>query len=152
VSSHTTAKHRAVDRIPQLEARVRELEAEVESLTCELTSTLIRGMQDATVLADAQSENKALKGRNRELANTVIRNGAEKARLRQAVINARPRITETVQRLDRPYVSHVQIPYPVPVQPADTTNVDTQQMPILDLPEPVTWPTYRMRAPKPAAA
>ncbi|MFF7576822.1 hypothetical protein ACFZBE_17830 [Streptomyces sp. NPDC008061] len=147
MSSHTTAKHRAPDRIELLEAHIRDLESTVQSLTCELTSTLIRGMQDATVLADTQSENRALKGRLQQLTSTVIRDGAEKARLRQAVINARPRITETVQRLDRPYVSHVQIPYPVPVQPADTTNEQTQQMPILDLPETTAWPTYRLRFP-----
>ncbi|SFT31868.1 hypothetical protein [Streptomyces sp. ok210] len=147
MSSHTTAKHRAPDRIELLEAHIRDLESTVKSLTCELTSTLLRGMRDATALYDTQSENDALKARNQQLASTVIRDGAEKTRLRQAVINARPRITETVQRLDRPYVSHVQIPYPVPVQPADTVNEQTQQMPILDLPETAAWPSYRLRFP-----
>lgn len=131
-----TGKHRAADRIPQLEGEIRDLQATIEELTCELTRTLLRGMQDATLLAEARTENTELIARVKQLNNKVIRAGAEHARLRQAVVNARPRIAVTEQRLDRPYVSHVQIPYPVRVQPADTTNEQTQPLPILDLPVP----------------
>lgn len=148
MSMTAAGKHRAGDRIAELEARVRELEAQLktqaaerqateESLTCELTQSVLRGMRDATVLCETQAENTALKARVKEYGDKVIRAGAEKERLRQAVINARPRITTAVQRLDRPYVSYVQIPYPVPVQPADTSNDETQQIPLLDLPQPV---------------
>lgn len=138
----STAPH---DRIAGLEARVQELEAATETLTCELTRALLRGMQDATSLAEQRIENAALIAKVRELSDKVVRGAADQARLRRAVINARPRITETVQRLDRPYVSHVQIPYPVPVQSADTTNEVTQQLPILDLPEPGAWRTNRLQ-------
>lgn len=131
-----TGKHRADDRITELEAKVRDLEATIEELTCELTRTLLRGMQDATALADASTKIEALVARVKELGDKVIRAGAEHARLRQAVINARPRIDVTVQRLDRPYVSYVQIPYPVPVQPRNTSNDDTQAIPLIDLPQP----------------
>ena len=51
------------------------------------------------------------------------------------VVNARPRITYTVQRLDRPYVSHIQIPYPVPVG-RDMSNETTQEIPLIDMPSP----------------
>lgn len=132
-----TGKHRAGDRIAELEARVRELEASEAMVTCELTRALLRGMQDATSLAEQRNENTALIAKVKELSGKAIRGAADQARLRQAVINARPRITETVQRLDRPYVSYVQIPYPVPVQPADTSNDETQAIPLLDLPQPV---------------
>ncbi|MEV6854798.1 hypothetical protein AB0M89_13425 [Streptomyces microflavus] len=142
--THPSGKHRADDRIDdlasqvrKLDAQVRDLEAQIESLTCELTRTLLRGMQEATALAEQRTTNQELIARVKELGNRVIRDGAEKERLRQAVINARPRITEVVQRLDRPYVSHVQVPYPVPVQPADTTNEQTQQIPLIFLPESI---------------
>ncbi|WP_432077756.1 hypothetical protein [Streptomyces sp. YPW6] len=135
--THPSGKHRADDRIDELAARVRELEAENESLTCELTRTLLRGMRDATALAEQRTINQELIDRVEELNARVIRDGAEKRRLRQAVINARPRITEVVQRLDRPYVSHVQVPYPVPVQPADTSNDETQAIPLIYLPESI---------------
>jgi len=135
--THPSGKHRADDRIDELAARVRELEAENESLACELTRTLLRGMQDATALAEQRTTNQELIDRVTKLNARVIRDGAEKQRLRQAVINARPRITEVVQRLDRPYVSHVQVPYPVPVQPADTSNDETQAIPLIYLPESI---------------
>ena len=149
MSMTATGKHRAGDRIAELEAQVHELEAQLktqaaerqaaeESLTCELTRTLLRGMQDATALSEARAENEQLLARVKEYGDKVIRAGAEQARLRQAVINARPRITVAVQRLDRPYVSYVQLPYPVPVQPVDRSNDETQQLPILDLPQPAT--------------
>lgn len=128
--------------IKQLKEDNAALIATNEDLVCELTRSLIRGMQEATARSEAETENAALKAANKNLADKVIRAGAEHARLRQAVINARPRITETVQRLDRPYVSHVQVPYPVPVQSAETTNEQTQQLPILDLPETDPWPDY----------
>ncbi|MET8377964.1 hypothetical protein [Streptomyces microflavus] len=139
--THPSGKHRADDRLAsqvrKRDDRIGELEAEIESLTCELTRTLLRGMQDATALAEQRTTNRELITRVKELSNRVIRDGAEKQRLRQAVINARPRITEVVQRLDRPYVSHVQVPYPVPVQPADTSNEQTQAIPLIYLPESI---------------
>jgi hypothetical protein len=91
----------------------------------------------ATALADQRTTNQELVIRVEKLNARVIRDGADKQRLREAVINARPRITEVVQRLDRPYVSHIQLPYPVPVQPADTSNDETQAIPLIYLPESI---------------
>jgi len=132
---HTAAYLELEARVAQLEADNQALIAANEDLVCDLTRSVIRGCQDEMRIAVAEEENRRLKARVRELGDKVIRAGAEKQRLRQAVINARPRITVAVQQLDRPYVSHVQIPYPVPVG-RSTANDETQQLPILDLPQP----------------
>lgn len=151
--THTTrGKHTAAHRIAQLQAQLdqadadnRALIAANEDLTCDLTRAIIRACQDEMRIAVAEEENGRLKARVRKLSDRVIRGAAEQERLRRAVVNARPRITETVQRLDRPYVSHVQIPYPVPVG-RSMANDATQQLPILDQPQPAVWPVYAMPA------
>lgn len=102
-------------RIRDLEKRVDELAAENDELLCAVG----RGTIDRAKLA----------GANRR----IIRQAADIARLRQAVINARPRITVVDSPLDRPYVAGVPIPYPVPVGRC-TANDETQQLPILDQP------------------
>lgn len=145
-------KHTAPHRIAQLQAQLdqadadnRALVAANEDLTRDLAQAVVRSCQDEMRIAVAEEENGRLKARVRKLSDRVIREAAEQARLRQAVINARPRITETVQRLDRPYVSHVQIPYPVPVG-RSTANDETQQLAVIDQPEPAVWPVYAMPA------
>lgn len=145
----TAGRHRAADKVAELEAELAEaraaivvLQASNEQLAHDLTRTVIRASQDAMWRAQSDEENGRLKARVRELADKVIRGGAEQARLRQAVINARPKIGVAVQALDRPYVSHVQVPYPVPVGKS-TANDETQKLPVIDLPEqPATWPRY----------
>lgn len=116
----TVAKHagqsskQLKQHIAAVDADNRALIAASENDARDIHTALIRGCQDAIALAAALTENQQLKTRVKELGDKVIRAEADKQRLRQAVINARPRITYTVQRLDRPYVSHVQVPYPVP--------------------------------------
>lgn len=136
-------KHTAAHRIADLEARLARSEAEKqvllgakEDLVCELTRTIVRSCNDELRIAAAEEENARLKARVKELGDKVIRAGAEHARLRQAVINARPKIDVAVQRLDRPYASYVQIPYPVPVGKS-TANDETQLIPLVDLPQVV---------------
>lgn len=140
-------RHSAAHRIAALEARLAQVEADNQALIAAnedlvgaLARSIVHGCQDEMRIAVAEEENGRLKARVKELGDKVIRAGAEHARLRQAVINARPRITEAVQRLDRPYVSHVQIPYPVPVG-RSTANDETQRLPVIDLPQP-TRPRY----------
>lgn len=53
----------------------------------------------------------------RRLQRQVIRDAAEKERLRQAVVDSRPRIRVVDTQLVRPYAPVVQLPY---VSPADT--------------------------------
>lgn len=132
-----TAAHRIVDleaRLAQAEADNRALIASNEELVCDLTQTIVRSCNDELRIAAVEEENARLKARVKELGDKVIRAGAEHARLRQAVINARPKIDVAVQRLDRPYASYVQIPYPVPVGKS-TANDETQLIPLVDLPE-----------------
>lgn len=104
-----------------------------EDLVCELMRAMIRVCQHATRIAELDTELKAAGGEIKQLQQKVIRDAADKERLRQAVINARPRITYTVQALDRPYVSHVQLPYPVPTG-RDMSNETTQEIPLIDQP------------------
>ena len=134
-------KHRADDRIAELEARIRVLEADNqalleanEDLVCELARTIISASEHSMNAAVAEEENGRLKVRVRELGDKVIRAGAEHQRLRQAVINARPKITVAYQQPDRPYVSDVVLPYAVPVG-RSTANDETQQLPAIDLPQ-----------------
>lgn len=129
-----TGSRRADDRIAELEARIRELETTNEKLSCDLARTIVRASQDAMWRAQADEENGRLKKRVRELGDKVIRGAAEHARLRQAVINARPRIREVPTDLVRPYSPEVVLPYVSPVPYRSTANDETQQLPILDLP------------------
>lgn len=147
------AKH-AGQTPTQLKQRIAELtddnttvtEAN-ELLVCELTSAMIRACKDSMRIAQLEAELAAAVAEVKRLQGKTIRSAAEQERLRQMVINARPLITSVTQRLDRPYVSHVQIPYPVPVG-RDMSGETTVETPLVDLPEP--WPTYTLR-PAPAA-
>jgi hypothetical protein len=141
-------KHRAEDRIAELEAQVRQLEADNvvlaaanETLVCDLTRTIVRASQDAIRRAQADDENTRLKKANEDWRHQTIRAKAEQERLRRAVINARPRIKEVPTDLVRPYSPVVVLPYLSPVRYVDTSNEKTQQLPVLD------WPKY----PTPAA-
>lgn len=147
-----TGIRRAPDRIAELEARIRELEAsqddyvaqleaenasllaDNEQLACDLTRTILRACQDAMWRAQTDEENRALKAANKNLRHTTIRAKAEQERLRRAVINARPRIREVDTQLVRPYSPVVVLPYVSPVPHRDTSNDETQQLPIIDRP------------------
>lgn len=144
-----TGMHRAADALADRDEQIDRLTADNctvtaanETLVCELTRAMLRACQDGMQIAALKDELKAALAEISKLRNRVYRDAANLERLRHAVINARPRIDVTVQRLDRPYVSHVQLPYPVPVG-SSTANDETQQLPILDL--PTTWPTYAAR-------
>jgi len=131
-------------RTRQVENDNRQLTAANEDLVCELARSIIRECQTGMRAAELDAENKALKARVKELAHKVIRGAAEQQRLRQAVVNARPRIREVPTDLVRPYSPVVQLPYVSPVPYRDTSSETTQQLPILDQPEP--WPIYQVPA------
>ena len=146
----TAGRHTAAHRIAELRRQLRDLEAansflvrDGDAITADLHTALIRGCQDAVRLAQLQAERDALVKANEDLRHATIRAKAEQERLRRAVVNARPKITVAVQNLDRPYISHVQIPYPVPVGQS-TANDETQQLPIIEQPQP--WPVYAMHS------
>lgn len=147
ISLGTTGKHTSA--FAELRTHTRQIEADNQALTAdiedrerELHAALLRGCQDAILIAQLQAERQALLAANDELRHKTIRAKAEQERLRRAVINARPKIGVAYQQLDRAYVSHVQIPYPVPVG-RSTANDETQQLPVIDQPTP--WPAYRVR-------
>ncbi|MBZ6102781.1 hypothetical protein ACH4NO_18435 [Streptomyces olivaceus] len=112
----------------------------VEEREQQLHTALIRGCQDAMAIAELRAENEAIKEANAELRRTTIRAKAEQERLRRAVINARPRIREVPTDLVRPYSPTVVLPYVSPVPHRDTSNDETQEIALIDVPQP--WPTY----------
>lgn len=103
-------------------------------LECAVHKALMNTLRDAMRIAQAEAERDAAVAEVRRLQRRVIADAANLARLRQAVIQARPRYTVAVQQLDRAYVSHVQLPYRVPVGQS-TANDETQQLPLVDLPQ-----------------
>lgn len=136
-----TGARRAEDRIAELEAQLaqtqadnRALVADNEDLTRALAAAVILSCQDEMRVAIAEEENGRLKARVKELGDKVIRGAANEARLRQAVINARPRITQVPTELVRPYSPEVVLPYVSPVPYRSTANDETQQLPVIELP------------------
>lgn len=112
--------HRALT-LTEANDRIRDLEEQLQKVTAENDRLLCAVGRGAITAEKLDKANRR-----------IIRQAADLARLRQAVINARPRITK-VPALARPYVAAVPIPYPVPVG-RSTANEETQQLPILDLP------------------
>lgn len=136
-------KHTAAYRIADLEAQLAQVSADNqaliganEDLTADLARAVVRACQDEMRIAVAEEENGRLKARVKELGDKVIRGAAEHARLRQAVINARPRITKVDTQLVRPYAPVVVLSYMSPVPYRDSSSEQTQQLPILDWPQP----------------
>lgn len=117
--------HRADDVIAERDQRIEQLAADNEALVganedlvCALASAVVRGCQDSMRIAQVEAELSAAVGEVKRLQQKTIRDAANLQRLRQAVINARPRITYTVQALDRPYIARIETPYRLPHQSA----------------------------------
>lgn len=123
---HRTATFAEKDhQIEQLTAALAESERAHQATAADLDAALAREAAKDRRLADADARLKTWAGK-------IVRVEAEHRRLRQAVINARPRITYAEPPLVPPYAA-LSLPYPVPVQGRDTSAETTQQMPILDL-------------------
>ena len=105
-----------------------------EDLVCELMRAMIRVVQDATRIAELDTELKAAVAEVKRLQQKVIRSAAEQERLRQAVIDARPRINQMDTQLVRPFAPEVVLPYVSPVPYSDSSNETTQELPLVDLP------------------
>ena len=118
----------------KVESDNRELVAGVEDRERELHTALVRGCQDAMLIAHLREQLAGAVAGIRKTQQDLIRAKAEQERLRQAVINARPRIREVDTQLVRPYSPVVQLPYVSPVPYRDTSNDATQELPILDRP------------------
>lgn len=143
---HTAAYLELEARVQQLEADNEALIAANEDLVCDLTRTIIRACQNEMRIAIAEEENGRLKAANEELRRKTVRAQAEQERLRRAVVAARPKPREVPSEMVRPFAPVVVLPYVSPVPYRSTANDETQQLPILDQPEPAVWPVYAMRA------
>jgi hypothetical protein len=113
---------RAAGRHSQANAELRARRAEARNVELiaalqdrDLHAALVRGCQDAMLIAQQRDQLAGLAAHCRELTHKTIRAQAEQKRLRQAVINARPRIREVPTDLVRPYSPVVELPYVSPV-------------------------------------
>jgi hypothetical protein len=122
----------------QLLADNRSLISANSDLECAVYKALMKSLQDAMLIAQLQAERDLAVAEVRRLQDKVIRAGAEHARLRQAVIHARPRITPVPCDLVRPYSPDVVLPYVSPVPYRDNSNDDTQNIALADLPQTAT--------------
>lgn len=139
---HTAAYRELEARLAQVEADNQALIARNEELVCELTNAILSASRYSLQAAAAEEENGRLLKANADLRHTTIRAKAEQERLRQAVVNARPRIREVPSAMVRPYSPVVVLPYVSPVPHRSTANDETQQLPALDRPQPAVWPVY----------
>lgn len=136
----TLAKH-AGKTPTELKADIARLETDNaaaiagnEDLVCALASAVVRGCQDSMRIAQVETELAAAVREIKRLQDRTCRDAANLERLRQAVINARPRITVVDTQLVRPYAPEIVLPYVSPVPHHDTSNETTQQLPIVDIP------------------
>jgi phosphoenolpyruvate carboxylase len=143
---HTAAYRELEARLAQVEADNQALIARNEELVCELTSTILSASRYSLRAAAAEDENGRLLKANADLRHTTIRAKAEQERLRQAVVNARPKLHPVPTDLVRPFAPVVVLPYVSPVPHRSTANDETQQLPVLDRPQPAVWPVYAMPA------
>lgn len=98
-----------VAEIVELKSAVAYLDARHEAQAARLDETQVDLGQARDQLAAATAEIRRLQAK-------VIRAGTEHQRLRQAVINARPRITVVDTQLVRPYAPVVELPYTSPLE------------------------------------
>lgn len=124
------------DQIRQLLADNTTVIAANADLECALYKALKNSLRDGMRIAQAEAERDAAVAEVRRLQRRVIQNGANLARLRQAVVNARPRIMPVPCEMVRPYSPEVVLPYVSPVPHRDTSNETTQTLPLVDLPRP----------------
>jgi hypothetical protein len=123
------------DQIRQLLADNTTIIAANSELECALYKALMNSLHDGMRIAKAEAERDAAVTEVRRLQGKVIRAGAEHARLRQAVLHARPRITPVPCELVRPYSPEIVLPYVSPVPYRDPSNETTQNIALIDLPQ-----------------
>lgn len=134
VGKHTSAYAELRTQERRTASDNRRLVAAVEDRERELHTALVRGCQDAMLIAHLREQLAGAVAGIRKTQHDLIRAKAEQQRLRQAVVNARPRIQQVDTALVRPYSPVVVLPYVSPVPHRDTSNDTTQELPILDRP------------------
>ncbi|MGW4759575.1 hypothetical protein [Streptomyces chartreusis] len=131
---HTSAHQSVRAELRQAETDNRTLTAAVEDREREIHTALVRGCQDAMLIAHLREQLAGAVVGIRQTQHDLVRSRAEQERLRQAVVNARPRIHRVDTDLVRPFSPVVCLPYVSPVPYRDTSNDATQQLPIVDRP------------------
>lgn len=120
---HGHGRHRAIDR-------VRALEAESSDLACALSTARtaiavltteckrLEGQLDTAgiALTGAWSDLEKAVTEIRRLQQQHIDDAVEKGRLRQALVNARPRISVVTSPAERPLAPDSVLPLPIPAQ------------------------------------
>lgn len=102
------------------EADNRQLIADAEDRERDLHTALVRGCQDAILIARLKEQLAGMVAGIRKTQHDLIRAKAEQERLRRAVVNARPRIHLVDTALLRPYSPVVELPYVSPVDQPTT--------------------------------
>lgn len=141
ITGRARGRHTPAHRIAELRRALNDLEDQNSFLARDgdakeqdLHTALMRGCQDAMRIAQLREQLAGAVAGIRKTQQDLIRAKAEQERLRRAVVNARPRIREVDTQLVRPYSPVVVLPYVSPVPHRDTSNDQTQELPILDRP------------------
>ncbi|WP_185932511.1 hypothetical protein [Streptomyces sp. WAC 01325] len=131
---HTSAHQSLRADLRQAETDNQALTAAIEDREREIHTALVRGCQDAMLIAHLREQLAGAVVGIRQTQHSLVRSKAEQERLRQAVVNARPRIHQVDTDLVRPFSPVVCLPYVSPVPYRDTSNDATQQLPVVDRP------------------
>jgi hypothetical protein len=118
------------------DAEIDRLNALADALNTENVQLICASARSGITIAAQATELELAAKVLKHWAAKVVRAEAEHRRLRAAVIAARPRITEVPSAMVRPYAVGIPVPYPVPLQPRDTVSEITQELAILDQPDP----------------
>lgn len=108
-----------------------------EDFVCMLATAVVRGCQDSARIAQVEAERDAAVAEVKRLQRQVWRDAANTERLRKAVVDARPRITQMDTQLVRPFAPEVVLPYvsPVPIAVEHTDDEPGVQFAEYDLPQ-----------------
>lgn len=105
-------RHRAADRVAQLEAENTELACKTVALAGQV-DLLQRQLDTAGIdLSGLRLDYADAVAEIRRLQQRVIDDAAEKGRLRQALVNARPRISVVTSPVERPTEPDSVLPLP----------------------------------------
>lgn len=128
VFSRGSGAHRALTR-SELERRLAAAEKQAAQLNAENDELVCQVQLAKTSIYGLVNELQAQAGMAARQQNTIDRQAADIARLRQAVISARPRITVAPAVLDRPYGAAVPVSYPALVGRSTATE-ESPELPL----------------------
>jgi polyribonucleotide nucleotidyltransferase len=133
--SRPHAKHRATSPADTVQQQRKQLVGAAQYIARQDRRIADLEAQLADIEPKAAERDAAVAELQR-LQQRAIRDAADKERLRQAVINARPRITAVDTQLVRPFAPEVVLPYVSPVPYRDNSSEMTQELPLIYVPRP----------------